>query len=49
MIKIRDFWKQFWIDERDYYGDIKASAIYLTFSGFEVLFVVGAYWWMDKL
>ena len=49
MIKVRNFWKEFWKNERDYYGDLKASALYLSFAGCEVLFVVGIYWWTDKL
>ena len=49
MIKVRNFWKEFWKNERDYYGDLKACALYLSFSCCEVLFVVGIYWWTDKL
>ena len=49
MVKIRNFWKEFWKDERGYYGDLKATVLYLTFTGCEVLFVVGVYWWADKI
>ena len=49
MLKVHNFWKEFWKNERDYYGDIKAIVLYLTFAAWEVLFVVGIYWWMDKL
>lgn len=49
MNKNRDFWKDFRKNERDYYGDFMACALYLSFTGCEMLFVVGVYWWVDKL
>jgi|ETNvirnome_6_100_1030635.scaffolds.fasta_scaffold02118_4 hypothetical protein len=49
MIKIRDFWKKFWDVESYYYGVLKGIALYLAFTACKVFFVVGIYWWTDKL
>tara|TARA_R110002020_G_scaffold242703_1_gene456054 strand:+ start:637 stop:786 length:150 start_codon:yes stop_codon:yes gene_type:complete len=49
MINVREFWKEFWNDGRDYYGDIKATIIFLTFCGIMTVGVIGVYWWLDKL
>ena len=49
MSRFHHIWREFWIDETDYYGDWKACAIYLTFCASQVVLVVGLYAWMDKL
>ena len=49
MSKLRYIWNEFWIDETDYYGDLKACALYLSFSGMQVVLVLTVYYWMDKL
>ena len=36
-------------DEWDYYGDLKATTIYLLFTVLQALFVVAIYAWMGKL
>ncbi len=41
--------REFWHDERDYYGDLKATLIYLAYAALQVLFVVSVYAWMGKL
>jgi|6_EtaG_2_1085325.scaffolds.fasta_scaffold382558_2 hypothetical protein len=43
------FLKEFWIDENNYYGDLKATIIYLLFSALQILFVVGIYAWKGIL
>jgi len=49
MSKFRDIWNEFWIDETDYYGDLKACILYLSFTGLQVVFVLTVCHWMDKL
>jgi|TARA_Y100000310_G_scaffold316339_1_gene367948 hypothetical protein len=49
MNKFCDIWEEFWIDETDYYGDLKACVLYLTCCVCQVILVVGVYYWMDKL
>lgn len=48
MIKFREFWKEFWDDERDCYGDWKATLILLLISGTQIGLVLGIYWWTNK-
>ena len=49
MNKVREFWKEFWNDGYDYYGDIKACLVYLTFCISQIVLVIVVYEWMDKL
>jgi len=49
MSKFRHIWKEFWIDETDYYGDLKACALYLTFCASQAILVFAVYEWLDKL
>jgi hypothetical protein len=49
MTKWHHIWNEFWTDESHYYGDLKACALYLSFTGFQLVFVLTACHWMDKI
>jgi len=49
MSRFHHIWKEFWIDETDYYGDLKASVLYLTFCMSQAILVIAVYNWLDKI
>jgi len=49
MERLLEFCKEVWIDETDYYGDIKACVLYLSFCVLQVVIVVATYNILGKL